>query len=104
MSAYVFVRDENENIIALECWGSSSKHPDSKFYLKDFNKSPLVDDEQNIFNIYQWLIECASKMSFPPHTWSLVKFANKYLVEKSAEINHETIEEAQYDLDCVSRL
>lgn len=56
----------------LECWGASTKHPDSIFYYSDFEKSawvPAVDQ------VAPWLLECASKMSFPFHSMSLGLFA-----------------------------
>lgn len=46
----------------LEVWGSSTKHPDYKFYFSDFKKSEWVDEQHQVF---QWLLECASKMLFP---------------------------------------
>jgi hypothetical protein len=51
-----------EKDLTLEVWSSSTKYPDSKFYFSDFSKSILVDDEHQIF---QWLLECASKMVLP---------------------------------------
>jgi len=58
----------------LELWGSSTKHPDSKFYFNDFHKSPFIDDKHQIF---QWLLECASKLTFPFHAKELAEFALK---------------------------
>ena len=54
--------DSNEKDLTLEIWGGSTKHPDVKFYFSDFNKSEWVAEEHQVF---QWLLECASKMRFP---------------------------------------
>ena len=60
---YITIVDENGNEdLTLEVWSSSTKYPDAKFYFKDFNKSEWVAEEHQVF---QWLLECASKMRFP---------------------------------------
>ena len=59
----------------LELWGGSTKHPDSRFFFSDFQKSEWVDTEAQVF---QWILECASKMNFPFHGYKLMKFAEKY--------------------------
>ena len=67
--------DENGNCekdLTLELWGSSTKYPDRKFYFSNFEKSPFVDEEHQVF---QWLLECASKLLFPMHAKELVEFA-----------------------------
>lgn len=72
--------DENGNSnkdLTLELWGSSTKHPDSKFYFSDFKKSPYVKEE---YQIFQWLLECASKLYFPFYAKELVEFALKNYV------------------------
>lgn len=72
--------DENGNTqkdLTLELWGGSTKHPDSKFYFSDFKKSPFVDEEHQIF---QWLLECASKLTFPFHAKELCEYALKNYV------------------------
>ena len=62
----------------LELWASSTKHPDSVFYFSDFEipKGFEGDLSDPIF-IYQWLIECASKLTWWFHTRELVDFANE---------------------------
>ena len=64
-----------------ELWGASTKHPDSIFYFDEFKKSNLFEDEQQVF---QWLLECASKMTWPMHAKALVEQAIKdwYPLEK----------------------
>jgi len=61
-----------EKDLTLELWSSSTKYPDSKFYFSDFKKTPFVDEEHQVF---QWLLECASKLFFPMHAKELVEFA-----------------------------
>lgn len=56
----------------LELWGGSTKYPDSVFHFEDFEKNPYLDDEVQVF---QWLCECASKLSFPFHAKNLIKYA-----------------------------
>ena len=56
----------------LECWGGSTKHPDSVFHFSDFRKS---EGFENYTQIYQWLLECASKMTFPFHARDIVELA-----------------------------
>lgn len=47
-----------------ELWGASTKHPDSIFYFDDFKKSDGFEDDLQVF---QWLLECASKLTWPMH-------------------------------------
>lgn len=56
----------------LELWGASTKHPDSKFNFKNFKTVEWIDPQ---FQIIPWIFECASKMSFPPHSYELSKWA-----------------------------
>jgi hypothetical protein len=60
-----------EHGYVLELWGASTKHPDSIFFFDEFKKNDLFDDEQQVF---QWLLECASKLTWPMHA--------KYLVDE----------------------
>ena len=69
-----------------ELWNASTKHPDSIFYFSDFKKTPFVDEEHQVF---QWLLECASKLTFPMHAKELVEYALK---------NYVTWEKAQFSL------
>ena len=68
---------ESQKDLTLELWGGSTKHPDSKFYFSDFKKSPFVDEEHQVF---QWLLECASKLTFPFHAKELCEYALKNYV------------------------
>lgn len=56
----------------LELWGASTKHPDTHFRFQNFDKCWYVDDEHQVF---QWICECASKLSFPSNAVRLVEWA-----------------------------
>lgn len=56
----------------LELWGGSTKHPDSIFYFSDFNKTDWIDYQNQIF---QWILECASKLTLPVHAYYLTEWA-----------------------------
>ena len=58
----------------LELWGSSTKHPDSVFYFSNFKISEWCSPQ---IQIYQWLLECASKLNWPFHAYSLTQKANR---------------------------
>ena len=75
---------KTEDDTVCELWNASTKHPDSIFYFSDFKKTPFVDEEHQIF---QWLLECASKLTFPMHAKELVEYALKNHVtwEKPSE-------------------
>lgn len=61
-----------EETWTLELWNASTKHPDCKFYFSDFEKTPYIDEEHQVF---QWLLECASKLMFPFYAKELVEYA-----------------------------
>lgn len=63
--------DEKHGYI-LELWGASTKHPDSVFYFSDFKKVDFVEDK---YQVFQWLLECASKLTFPFHAEQLARYA-----------------------------
>ena len=56
----------------LELWGASTKHPDSVFFFSEFKPSAWVD---KVDQIIPWLLECASKMNWPTHSYELAKWA-----------------------------
>lgn len=56
----------------LELWGGSTKHPDSTFYFSDFEKNEHLCDEVQVF---QWLLQCASELTFPFHAKQLAEYA-----------------------------
>lgn len=59
----------------FEVWGGSTKHPDSIFFFSNFKKSEWVSENAQIF---QWLLECASKMNFPFHAKEITNFAMEW--------------------------
>ena len=63
-----------EKDLTLELWGGSAKYPNSKFYFSDFKKRPFVDEKHQVF---QWLLECASKLLLPMHAKELAEYALK---------------------------
>lgn len=67
--------DENGNRqtdITCELWGASTKHPDCQFYFSDFEKSIFFDEK---YQVFQWLLECASKLNYPPTAKKLTEYA-----------------------------
>jgi hypothetical protein len=70
-----------EYIYILELWGASTKHPDVVFHMSNFQMAPWVDkeDEKDVESqVYQWLLECASKMLFPQQARQIVAFADAW--------------------------
>lgn len=59
----------------LELWGASTKHPDSIFYFSDFKKCSFINEQAQVF---QWMLECASKLNFPFHAYDLAKRAIEF--------------------------
>lgn len=72
MNDNIKVYKNSEGNYVLELWGGSTKHPDSVFHFEDFKKSEFVDEEHQVF---QWLLECASKLTFPFHAKELAEYA-----------------------------
>lgn len=56
----------------LELWGGSTKHPDSIFYFSEFELCDWFKPQEQII---PWLFECASKLNFPYHAYSLARWA-----------------------------
>jgi hypothetical protein len=71
----VKVYKNNENDYVCELWAASTKHPDSVFHMKDFKKVNFIEDK---YQVFQWLLECASKMTFPFHAKELAEYAFKH--------------------------
>jgi hypothetical protein len=63
---------ESHKDLTLELWGASTKHPDSKFYFSDFKKTNFIEEK---YQVFQWLLECASKLTWPFHAKELVDYA-----------------------------
>jgi hypothetical protein len=62
--------DDRETI--LEVWGGSTKHPDCVFEFSNFTLSDWVASEAQIV---PWILECASKLSIPYHSYELARWA-----------------------------
>lgn len=67
----LYRRDDGE--IILELWAASTKHPDSMFRFSDFT---TVEYLPKPTQIYQWILECASKLTLPMHALDLANFAS----------------------------
>lgn len=73
----VLYKDNNGNYV-LELWSASTKHPDSVFYMEDFNLAWWVDRDNPKdveTQVLPWLLECASKLTMPAHSYQLAKWA-----------------------------
>ena len=55
-----------------ELWEVSTKHPDSIFHMENFKTVDFIDKK---YQVFQWLLECASKLNFPFHAEELAKYA-----------------------------
>ena len=55
----------------LECWGASTKHPDSIFHFSDFTLCPWIEP---VYQTLPWIFECASKMNLPFHAYKLARW------------------------------
>lgn len=74
LKIYECYDENNEKDLTLEVWSSSTKYPDAKFYFSDFEKSIWIAEE---YQIFQWLLECASKMNFPSTAKEIAELALK---------------------------
>lgn len=74
MATGIKVYKDKEYGYVCELWEVSTKHPDSIFHFSDFRKNEWMSDEVQVF---QWLLECASKMTFPFHAKKLAEYALK---------------------------
>ena len=68
--ALIFKSEEHGYV--CELWGASTKHPDSIFFFSDFKKVDFLTDKDQVF---QWLLECASKLTWPQHAKKLAEQA-----------------------------
>lgn len=72
MNSYKLYSRISDHETILELWGASTKHPDSIFFFSDFQLSEWFEPEDQIV---PWLFECASKLNFPYHAYSLARWA-----------------------------
>ena len=56
----------------LECWGASTKHPDSVFHFSDFQLSDWASPQSQVV---PWLFECASRLNLPFYSYLLASWA-----------------------------
>ena len=82
---YKCFKEDNTPDLTLEVWASSTKYPDAKFHFSDFQKSEWVAEEHQIF---QWLLECASKMRFPFTAKQIAEIAfEKYVTWEKKDVD-----------------
>lgn len=75
MREYMLYSDISTKETILELWGGSTKHADVIFRYSDYHKSMWVDDQSQII---PWLLECASKLTFPFHSIALARWALEF--------------------------
>lgn len=71
---YVVYKKDDDYI--CELWGASTKHPDSIHRMnsdKRYIKSGLYDDD--IYEVYQWLLYIASDLRFRSYAKGLSEYA-----------------------------
>lgn len=95
MSFTKLIYDKDNKLDRLELWGSSTKHPDCVFFYSDFNKSPYITEEAEHWNIFQFMVECAAKLSLPFGTINVLNFAHNYIIDKIMELDNCSREQAE---------
>lgn len=68
---YILYSELDTRDTILELWGGSTKHPDCVFHFSDFKLSDWASSESQIV---PWILECASKLSIPYHSYELAKW------------------------------
>lgn len=68
MGEYKLYSRLSDKETVLELWGGSTKHPDSRFFFSKFKLSEFFNPEDQIL---PWVLECASKMTFPVHSFEI---------------------------------
>ena len=71
---YVVYKQDDDYV--CELWGASTKHPDSIYRMngdKMYIKSGLYDDD--VYEVYQWLLWIASNLRFRPYAKKLAEYA-----------------------------
>ena len=72
MKTEVKIYPSDKYIYVCELWGASTKHPDCIYHYTDFHKVDWLEDE---YQIFQWLLEIASKQEFPFHAKQIAEYA-----------------------------
>ena len=71
MSSYVLYSNIESRDTILEIWGGSTKHPDCKFHFSNFHLSEWYEPEMQTL---PWVLECASKLNSPYHSYELASW------------------------------
>lgn len=70
----VYQNDENDYV--CELWEASTNHPDAVYHMnhdKKYTKSVFNNDDK--YEVFQWLLWIASNMKFRFHAYSIVQYA-----------------------------
>ena len=71
------IYETEERGLICELWATSTKHPDCRYFFSDFLTSDFIPLKHQIF---QWLLEIASKMEFPNNAKMIAEYALKNYV------------------------
>lgn len=74
MHSGIIVKEQNGDYI-LELWAASTKHPDSVFYFSEWKAKHGWDLLEDKYQVMQWLLYCASQLSWPFHAKELAEYA-----------------------------
>ena len=74
---------KSDNNYRLELWGASTKHPDVVFDMENDIKEGRFClcpyEESKEWNLYQWVLYCASRTMWRTTAIQLVEYANTLL-------------------------
>lgn len=71
----IVVEPSEEYGYRLELWGASTKHPDSMFFFSDWEGKMDTKILEPKYQVMQWLLYCASTLTWPFHAKALAEFA-----------------------------
>lgn len=74
MSSYKLYSRLSDHETILELWGGSTKHPDVIYYFSNFKLSEWYEPEDQTL---PWILECASVLNIPYHSYELAKWGLK---------------------------
>lgn len=72
---YVLASDIESKETRLELWGGSTKHADCIFSYTDWKREQEGRWYWTEGQILNWLLECASKLTFSAHAFALADWA-----------------------------
>lgn len=78
MNQSIKLYKNKENDYVLELWGASTKHPDSIFHMVADEKFKINEYLDLQCQVFQWLLLCASELSWPFHAKALTEYALKH--------------------------